>query len=170
MQTIKIFIPGIPKPKQSVRSRIVAPKNGKPFVTHYQSQEVKKQERAIAAIVSEQLPENFICHDGPIEVVSLKFAFPITSSLRAAEKKMIAAGIDLPKITKPDLTDNLSKGLFDAMEGIVYTNDSKVFKVTNSTKVLSSRPGIYLRMHLYDSLKEVTESELAKRNLGVVVI
>lgn len=152
MQILNLFIPGIPKPKQSARFRTV--KAGKKtFVQSYQTKAVKEEERSIKMIIKEQLPEDFICHDGPIEVASLKFSFPPVSSLRSAEKKMIQNGLDIPKITKPDLTDNLAKGLFDAMEGIVYTNDSKIFHVRKSLKVMSNTPGIKIKLLLFDSMK-----------------
>ena len=159
MQTLNLFIPGIPKPKQSARFRSVKAGN-KTFIKSYQTKAVMEEERSIKMIIKEQLPEDFICHDGPIEVESLKFSFPPTSSLRVAEKRMLKDGIDLPKTTKPDLTDNLAKGLFDAMEGIVYTNDSKIFAVNSSKKVMSLHPGIYLTLNLYDSTRDVFESRM----------
>ena len=44
------------------------------------------------------------------------------------------------KNTKPDLTDNLNKGLFDALQDIVYTNDSRIVKITDTSKIYGIHP------------------------------
>lgn len=149
MQRLTFFIPGIPKPKQSVRSRVVQ-SGGKTFAHHYQTKAVKDEERSIKMIIREQLPKGFVCHAGPVEVVQIVFAFPPLKSMRKAEKQKIESGGMVPKTTKPDLTDNLMKGLFDAMQGLVYTNDSLVFKVGSIRKVYANNPGTGLEIVLHD--------------------
>lgn len=148
MQKITLFIPGIPKPKQSARFRIAG--NGKrQFVQSYQSKEVKDEERSIKMIVLEQLPDGFVCHDGPVSVELVVFQFPPLKSMRKAEEIIIKQGGSIPKTTKPDLTDNLMKGLFDALEGIVYANDSLIYRVRSSSKVYHREPGTGLEIILH---------------------
>lgn len=54
--------------------------------------------------------------------------------------------------TKPDL-DNFLKCIFDVCEGLVYTNDSRIVKVT-ACKILAEVPGV-----------DVTFSELAEEEV-----
>ena len=55
-------------------------------------------------------------------------------------KKKHLAIIGQPHIKKPDL-DNLIKGVKDAMNGIVYKDDSQVYKI-NAIKIYSEEPRI----------------------------
>ena len=48
------------------------------------------------------------------------------------------------KTTKPDITDNLAKMLFDCLEGIVYINDSQICEMYDVKKIYGFQPGIYL--------------------------
>jgi Holliday junction resolvase RusA-like endonuclease len=148
MRRISLFIPGIPKPKQSVRSRIVQA-NGKTFAQHYQTKAIKDEERSIKMIIREQLPEDFICHNGPVTVESLDFRFPALKSMKKMDLKFLEDGGSLPKTTKPDLTDNLQKLLFDAMQGLVYANDSQIWHVQATKKIYHRTPGISLVLNLH---------------------
>jgi len=51
-------------------------------------------------------------------------------NLRKKEMSMLEAGEIIYKTTKPDLSDNLSKGLIDTMQGNVFLNDSQIWKLT----------------------------------------
>ena len=75
MQELIFFIPGIPKAKQSARFRIARTKFGNQYVKSYQSKSVKENERSIKMIIREQLPENFVCHTGPVIVKYIIFKF-----------------------------------------------------------------------------------------------
>lgn len=148
MQRLTLFIPGIPKPKQSVRSRVIQ-SNGRSFAHHYQTKEVKDEERSIKMIIREQLPKGFVCHTGPVSVSYIVFQFPPLKSMKKSDMYNINNGGAIPKTTKPDLTDNLMKGLFDAMEGLVYTNDSLIYRIGSSCKVYHREPGTALVLELY---------------------
>lgn len=145
MKSIRLFIPGIPQAKQSARFRIAGNQN-KAFIQSYQSKKVKDEERSIKMIIKEQLPEDFICHSGPISVSWVKFQFPPMKSMRKSDLKLINEGKCIAKTTKPDLTDNLMKGLFDAMQGIVYANDSQIWWVGSTCKVYDREPGTALEI------------------------
>ena len=79
-------------------------------------------------------------------VLKLHFVFTPLKNIRKADLKRIMEGELLPKTTKPDLTDNLKKGLFDALQGILYSNDSIIFEEANTGKYYGKAPGIYLEM------------------------
>ncbi len=153
MKKLNITIPGTPKPKQSARFRTFKSGN-KNFVQSYQSKEVKENERSIKMIVLEQLPKDFTIHKGAIIVSKLYYLFPPIKSLKKWQKDFIESGGIVPKTTKPDLTDNLSKGLFDALEGIVFVNDSQICCTLNSLKGYNNRPRIELELELYESNEE----------------
>lgn len=154
MKTLKLWIPGTPRPKQSARFRIGNFRD-KNIIMSYQTKEIKDEERSIKAIITEQLPNDFRIHLGPISVVSLIFLFP---PLKSHSKKDIAKmenGFMVPKFTKPDLTDNLAKGLFDALEGIVYANDSQIWEMFGSKKAYSNKVGTYIKLNLYENVEEI---------------
>jgi len=142
---ISLFIPGVPQPKQSVRSRIVNV-GDKSFVKHHQTSKVIEAERNIRAIVIPQLPTGFVPFSKGINVTKLHYSFP---PLKSFSKKIIAkidSGHEVVKTTKPDLTDNLNKGVFDALEGLVFINDSQICGLNNCKKFYSNTPGISLVM------------------------
>ncbi len=134
-------IKGIPKPKQSFRySHRPGKDGGKGFVQRYQSKEVKDAEADVKTQVLSQLPEDFVPYDCPLSLKA-KFVFPFTKSFSKKKLRQAEAGKIFYKDTKPDITDNLMKGLCDAMEGIVFINDSRVCKVS-SEKVYGDTPRI----------------------------
>lgn len=130
---------GIPSSKQS--ARFTVGKNGKMKgkVVSYQKTSVKNKETELALIAKSQLPQGFKILDEPIGV-SILYVFPILSSFTKKEKEFIENGGIIYKDTKPDLTDNLNKGLFDALQGIVYTNDSRIVKIIDSSKIYGKNP------------------------------
>ena len=157
MKTLNLWIPGEPKPKQSARFRSITTKSGKSFIHSYQTKDVIQNEKTIKSVVIEQLPREFVVHQGPIIVCKLMFLFSPIKSLKKKEHKLIELGVLLPKTTKPDLTDNLSKGLFDALEGLVYVNDSQICEVQNSVKGYSNNPGIYLELELHENIGSIID-------------
>lgn len=143
---LQFFIPGTPKPKQSARFRI-AGKGEKQFISSYQTQEIKNEEKAIKWIIKEQLPNGFIPHTGPVVINYVIFRFPPLKNMKKADRLKLEEGRSIWKTTKPDLSDNLMKGLCDAMEGIVYRNDSQICRI-GSSKVYHQTPGIEVQIEL----------------------
>ncbi len=170
--TINLFIPGIPKPKQSMRTSVVYNRStGEPVIyrnkntgrrqvltQQYQDPKIKETERSIQLVAKEQLPPGFTPTDKPIIVTRLIYSFPPIKSLNKAQKQAIEEGKFVLKYTKPDLTDNLSKGLFDALQGIVYMNDSQICGMFTVWKVYSNKPGIYLRLWILSKISSLTIS------------
>jgi len=135
---MKLTFLGIPKPKQSAKFRAVKGK-GKTFVTSYQKKEVKDAERNMAFDAKSQLPKGFIPYDKPIGV-NILYVFPMLRSFSKKKKQAVENGEIIFKETKPDLTDNLNKGVFDALEGIVYVNDSRICEIGNARKIYGLKP------------------------------
>lgn len=89
--------------------------------------EIKRQ-------ISQQVRVEVLAH--PVEVETV-FYMPIPQSW---SKKKQAAAIDQPHKSKPDI-DNILKGLFDSLNGLIWKDDNLVSKVT-ATKVYGEHPGI----------------------------
>ena len=126
-----LIILGTPQSKQSARFRIANKKGSdKKFIMSYQKKSVKDNELNIAYDVKSQLPKSYIPFDEPISVEVL-FVFPPLKSWSKKKLSELESGKIIYKDTKPDLTDNLMKGLFDAMNKIVYTDDARVCEVSS---------------------------------------
>lgn len=130
---MKLLILGTPATKQSARFRVAKSAMGKSFVMSYQSKQVKETERNIAYDVKQQLPEGFIPYEGALSVKVL-FVFPPLKTFNKAKMKVLEEGGVIYKPQKPDLTDNLMKGLFDAMSGIVFRDDAQICKVESEKR------------------------------------
>jgi len=136
---MRIIIYGDPKAKQSAKFA----KIGK-FINSYQPKSVVQNEKNIRAQVLEQLPEDFRPFTENVIVTKLHFVFSPLKGFSKKKLKLIEDGALIYKNTKPDLTDNLSKSLFDAMEGVVYDNDSRIVAMDNLKKYYGFRPRIEL--------------------------
>lgn len=131
IEMIKIEILGTPKPKQSARFRIIKTKAGGQFISSYQNKEVKDTEANIGYTAIQQLPANFKPFDCPISAY-VEYIFPLPLSFPKKKIEAIKSGERIYKDTKPDLSDNLNKGLIDALSGIVYINDSRIVSMAAS--------------------------------------
>lgn len=139
---IHLRILGVPQPKQSARFSIRKGKAGNNYLHKFQKQEVIDQERNFAFDAKSQLPENFKPYSGPVRVKAL-FVFPPLKSFSKAKLNILASGGIIYKDTKPDLQDNLFKGVADALEGIVFKNDSQICEVS-SRKIYGTVPRVEL--------------------------
>ena len=135
---MKFIILGIPKPKQSFRYT----KKG----IKYTPKEVEQMESNLQAQIVAQLPKGFIPFTRAVVVKKLWFVFPPVKAMRKKDRIIIEQGGYIPKTTQPDLTDNLSKGLYDAMEGIVYNNDSQICAEDQKRKYYGVVPRIEIEI------------------------
>lgn len=83
--------------------------------------------------------------EGPLSV-SLRFRMPIPASQNRRVKGSMAAG-DIPPCTKPDLS-NLTKAIEDAMNGVVYVDDSQIVRGFQ-TKIYAEHPGVDVRVEAF---------------------
>lgn len=145
---------GEPKSKQSMRTA-VAMKNGEPVIKltkkgkksiklhTYQDKKTESNELWVKWNIAAQLPFGFDLFTGPILIRRLHYIFAFTKD---AEKKSKQYTGPIFKTTKPDVPDNLNKMVFDAMEGIVYKNDSQVIGIDNLRKYYGLQPKILLEL------------------------
>jgi len=138
---MKFIILGVPKSKQSFRYAVA----GK-FVRKYQPIEVEKEEGNIRSQIINQLPKDFQPFSGGIRISRCWFVFPPLKSW--SKKKLEAAELlgGLFKTTAPDLADNLMKGLMDAMQGVVFINDSQICAIDNVKKIYGLKPLIEIEL------------------------
>ena len=148
--------PGIPTAKQSVRVGPVYNKSGEPVVytgkdgknkvliRKYKGKKIEDKERSLVALIKEQLPADFKIWVRGVKVLKLTYIFPPLKGFSKKAMNDIALGRTHYKTTKPDITDNLAKMLFDCLEGIVYINDSQICEMYDVKKIYGFQPGIYL--------------------------
>ncbi len=137
---------GTPLAKQSARFVAL----GKGQIRSFQKKEVVEKERNIAYDIKSQLPENFVLFDTPI-FVNMILIFTPPASLPKKTLKTIEEGNLVPKDKKPDI-DNLQKTLLDAMQGVVYTNDSRIYSMSAS-KFYGKIPQIWLEIIVYENIQ-----------------
>jgi len=138
---LKFRIDGVPIAKQSFRKT----RSG-----HcYQKKEIIDREKEIKRQVLKQLPEGFEPSTSGIIINYLTFVFPPTKSIMKGKNKNTDLSGILFKNTKPDL-DNLEKLLFDALQGVVYVNDSQIYKKKYISKIYGLTPGIELEIEVLE--------------------
>ena len=127
-EVLNFTIPGIPQSKKRPRfSRF----KGK--VRTYDSQSEEKETarwQLKSRMVGKELFKDCI-------EVSLKFFLPIPKSTSKKVKKLMSTD-NIPHIKKPDI-DNFCKAILDYMNGIVYVDDSQIYKLT-AIKLYSENP------------------------------
>ena len=130
MKIICFTVYGNPIPK--ARARTVRLKNG--FTTTYTPQKTENWENMIRLQILEHKPDKLID-----QAISLKAVFVLQRPKSIPKKRKYPE-------TKPDL-DNLLKSLTDAMEGIIYTNDSRIVKKEVS-KVYGDPPRVEVELEV----------------------
>jgi Holliday junction resolvase RusA-like endonuclease len=71
---------------------------------------------------------------------SMTFYMPIPQSW-SKKKQQAHTGDNVPHISKPDI-DNLEKGLYDSLNGIIFKDDGQIYKVKEKAKYYSDTPRI----------------------------
>jgi Holliday junction resolvase RusA-like endonuclease len=142
---MKVVILGVPQPKQSARFRNVKSKvaSRKDFIMSYQKKSVIDNAINISNVCKSQLPIGFIPLDGVLSATVL-FVFPALSSWSKKTKIMFNDGYVFYKNTKPDV-DNLLKSLFDGLNGVLFTDDSRICDV-NAKKIYGKEPRIEIEI------------------------
>jgi Holliday junction resolvase RusA-like endonuclease len=74
---------------------------------------------------------------GPVEL-TVRAVFAVPPSWSGKKRKMALAGL-IHKTSRPDL-DNSIKGAKDAMQSIVYVEDSQIVRYADCAKVYGERP------------------------------
>jgi Holliday junction resolvase RusA-like endonuclease len=146
---LKLVFKGDPKAVQSFRFTRTGRK--------YQPKEVIKWKEGIINQAKMQLPETWKLLEGPLEF-SATYVFNATQAIRTNKRKMniLKSGGKIYKITKPDLTDNLPKGLVDALSGVVWVQDQQIAATGWSEKIYGLSP---LTIVYIKRINEINEPE-----------
>jgi Holliday junction resolvase RusA-like endonuclease len=97
----------------------------------YKPKKVLDYQKYVRTLIENQLPEDFniIPAGCPIKVNHIEYIYAYPKSM--AKKRRI---LKAPKVTKPDLQDNLNKAFFDALEGLIYEQDQNIVEINNMVK------------------------------------
>lgn len=100
-----------------------------------------------------QLPTNFEMMKGAVRIKQAVFVFAKDiKGFKKAEREHLQNGGYIFKTTKPDVTDNLFKGLIDAMSGIVYEADQLICHNADTKKVWGLETRIEIEFEEIDNL------------------
>tara|TARA_X000000368_G_scaffold209873_2_gene165785 strand:+ start:199 stop:609 length:411 start_codon:yes stop_codon:yes gene_type:complete len=97
----------------------------------YKPKKVKNYQALLEILTLEQLPKGFniVGAGTPITVNYIEYVYAYPKSL--PKKRRLSK---VPKVTKPDLQDNLNKAFFDALEGLIYEQDQNIVEIKNMVK------------------------------------
>lgn len=132
--TVYFFVPGTPQGKG--RPRAVA--RGK-FVRMYTPQKTATYESTVALFASQAMAGQPL-FEGPV-AVSVSIEMPVPASWSKKKQSQAAAGTLFPT-GKPD-ADNVLKALFDAMNGVVWVDDTQVVQI-ECRKRYGCKPGVFV--------------------------
>lgn len=122
MYDLEIIVPGPPQGKE--RARTVKRGN---FVHSYTPEKTVIYENIIKALAIKEMKKNGLeMMAGPIEL-SIKAYFEIPKSTSRKRREEMA-NFDILPCKKPD-ADNISKIVADALNGVVYKDDSQICEV-----------------------------------------
>ncbi len=128
---ITLLFPGKPKAVQSMKVAWAARRT-------YQPTEVVDWKNYIRLQARQQLPEGFTTLEGVAIGIDVGYEFIPPKSIRSADRRTIEAGGTVWHTKRPDVGDNLNKGLFDALTGIIWKDDALICYV-RASKFYSTR-------------------------------
>lgn len=128
-----VFVPGTPVPQGSARAFVV---KGRAVVTG-DNPKTNPWRADVAACVRSAIGPEIVYPTGPV-AVGLSFVLP----RRKAEPKRLTPA----HTRKPDL-DKLARACLDAIDGLVYTDDSQVVRfdhLEKATAEVGQQPGVHI--------------------------
>ena len=106
----------------------------------------QKDKKMLKSYIIEQLEdiEDFVISEGEIHA-TLKIYIPMIKSIRDSKvKRYLAESGKLRPLTRPDM-DNYEKTVYDAINGVVFVDDSQIIKV-DAEKFYSIIPRIEINI------------------------
>lgn len=143
---IEFIIPGDPIPQGRPR----AARNGRKIIM-YDPKESREYKQYVSLIARQHAPKTLL--EGPLSV-RMKIYRQIPKSTTKKDRALIFEGKKRP-ITKPD-TDNYTKSVLDALNGIIYKDDSQVTDLYAS-KYYSDDPRVEIKVQEIDIFGKVAE-------------
>lgn len=143
MDSITIVVPGEVVPKQSVRVKAIPYFNDKKgkcdaFIKTYQKKKVTDYQEKVKICAMAEVGPDFYLWTGGISI-HLTIVEKVLKTMPNKDHQFIAQGGIIYKITSPDLTDNLPKGIIDGLQGVIFANDGQICK-TSSEKIYGFEP------------------------------
>ena|SRR5690625_818752 len=143
---VKFTIPGEPVPQG--RPRAGKTRYGKTIM--YDPQNSKDYKQFVSLIARQHAPKTKL--EGAL-FVRMKIYRQIPKSTTKKDRELFLAGIKRP-VVKPDI-DNFTKGVLDALNNIIYHDDSQVVDL-NASKYYSDKPRVEIEIREID----IYESEV----------
>jgi len=119
----------------------VTPRGKKPFATIYTPNPTKGFEAAVARVAAAKMGDEAV-FEGPVNVTIMMF-FPWAKSLPKYRQKAIRDGLEA--CTKKPDEDNVGKAVKDAMNRVIYLDDSQIVRST-VIKDFSETPRVSVRV------------------------
>jgi Holliday junction resolvase RusA-like endonuclease len=136
VRTLSLTIPGTPIPQARARHRVMKLRSGQTFVGQYDPAESRIWKATVA-----EFSAKATAGQPPIKgaiVLEAVFVFLPPGSFPKRKLAQLAAGVEIPKITRPDLK-NLIAGIEDGANGILWRDDGQIAGYANSRKVFGLR-------------------------------
>lgn len=147
--TITFTVPTIPVAQPRQRHRVLTT-GGRTFAHNYTPQNSPVNAYKAAVQLAAREAYSGPPHDGPVRLFAT-FVFPRPKALRWKTKPMPVA----KQTSKPDI-DNLVKALTDALNGLVFVDDARIYAVTAMKLVAAGdeQPRCEVRIELEEQVKQ----------------
>lgn len=116
------------------------------FVHAYTDSTLVTKTKEYQTMIKAQLPNDFKPFENEVHILSLDFVFTPLKSFSDKKLKAIESSAIVYKNTRPDQVDNLKKLPFDAMNGLIYKDDSIVVNEQNIRKYYGVNPGVFIKL------------------------
>lgn len=116
------------------------------YINHYQPIVITKTAESLAMQAKLVFMKNIPIFEKEVIVLSISYQFTPLKSFSKKILEQIKNHVEIPKLTKPDLADNLNKLLMDAFNGVVFKDDSLIWKTENVKKIYSILPGVSIKL------------------------
>lgn len=143
MRSVSFSVPGPVKGKGRPRSRVVTPRNGKPFASVYTDAQTRNYEAEVRFYATRAM-EGQLLFDGPVCVTFIAKFLPPKSASKTKTADMLAG--DIMPTKKPD-ADNIIK-IADALNGVVFKDDAQIVEAFIRKKY-SIEPGLEIIVSEY---------------------
>lgn len=136
--TISFVIPGEPVAQGRPRFRVIPRKDGgKPMVMAYDPKKSKDFKKKVATLAKVRMGGRRML-EGPLEMTILAYF-----SCPASDHRKRKPALERKHTKKPDI-GNVAKGIEDALEGIVYKNDSQIYQSSSCKHIAAQGVDPYI--------------------------